>query len=157
LPGSPNEAGLYADARANIKGLMAQGVKSENIILFGHSLGTGVATQMAEEFHVGGLMLLAPYLSIPELAQTDYPFYPVEYAVLDRFESFKKMGKIHVPLLIANGFNDRVIPPSQGKQLFALANEPKQFHSLPNCGHNDCFEDFAAIALDWTKHLEGTN
>jgi hypothetical protein len=61
LPGKPTEAGLYADARAYMRGLIARGVNSEQIVLYGHSLGTGVATRMAEEFHVGGLMLLAPY------------------------------------------------------------------------------------------------
>jgi len=154
LPGKPTEAGLYDDGRAAMKGLMAQGVKSENIILFGHSLGTGVATQMAEEFHVGGLMLLAPYLSIPKMAQHNYPIYPVEFVVLDRFENDAKIEKIHVPLLIVNGENDQLIPPSQGKLLYSLANEPKEFHSLPGRGHNDAFDDFAVLSLDWANRLQ---
>lgn len=157
LRGKPTEAGLYADARAEIKGVMAQGVKSQNIILFGHSLGTGVAIQMAEEFHVGGLMLLAPYLSIPKIAKADFPIYPVEYVVLDRFENDRKIGKIHVPLLIANGKNDQVIPPAQGKLLFDLANEPKQFYSFPDCGHNDSFGYFSVFSLDWASHLQARN
>ena len=103
LPGKPTEAGLYADARAYLYALMAQGVRSQDIILYGHSLGTGVAAQMAEEFHVGGLMLLAPYLSIPKMAQVDYPFLPVDLMVLDRFENFKKIGSVHDPVLIVNG------------------------------------------------------
>ena len=157
LPGKPTEAGLYADGRAAIKGLMALGVKSENIVLFGHSLGTGVATQMAGEFHVGGLMLLAPYLSIPKLAQHNYPIYPVEFVVLDRFENAGKIGKIHVPLLIANGAGDQLVPPSQGKLLYSLANEPKEFHSLPGRGHNDAFDDFAVLSLDWANRLQTKN
>jgi fermentation-respiration switch protein FrsA (DUF1100 family) len=147
--GKPTEAGLYADARAYLYGLMAQGVKSENIILFGHSLGTGVAVQMAEEFHVGGLMLLAPYVSITKMAQAEYPIFPAEYMVLDRFENFKKMKDVHVPVLIVNGTVDEVIPPSQGKQLYDLANEPRQFVSLPGHGHNDLFRDVVPICLSW--------
>jgi uncharacterized protein len=157
LPGKPTEAGLYADARAEIRGLMAQGIKSESIILFGQSLGTGVATEMAEEFHVGGLMLLAPYLSMPKVAQFHYPFYPVKYVVLDRFENDKKIGNIHTPVLIANGTDDQVIPPSEGKQLFDLANEPRQFHSFPGLGHNDLFDDFSEVALDWAGRLQPKN
>jgi fermentation-respiration switch protein FrsA (DUF1100 family) len=153
LPGTPTEAGLYADARAYIKGLMAQGVKSENIILFGHSLGTGVAVQMAEEFHVGGVMLLAPYLSIAEMAQENFPYFPAKYIALDRYENDKKMKNIHAPVLIVNGARDQVIPPSQGKQLYDLANEPRQFYSLPGRGHNDCFHDAAIIGLEWVKRL----
>lgn len=155
LPGKPTEAGLYADGRAYIRGLMAQGVKSEDIILFGHSLGTGVAVQMAEEFHVGGLILLAPYLSIPKIAQVEYPFLPAGILALDRFENFRKMKSIHVPVLILNGTDDQVIPPSQGKQLFELANEPRQFESLPNHGHNDLFGDSAPIGLDWVVRVCG--
>jgi hypothetical protein len=153
VPGKPTEAGLYADGRANIYALMARGVKSEDIILFGHSLGTGVAVQMAEEFHVGGVMLLAPYLSIPKMAQVAYPFIPAKYLVLDRFENDKKMKSIHAPLLIVNGTEDQVIPPAQGKQLYDLANEPRQFFSLPGRGHNDAFSNFASLALDWANRL----
>ncbi|MGA9668653.1 MAG: alpha/beta hydrolase [Terracidiphilus sp.] len=157
LPGKPTEAGLYADARAYLYGLMSQGVKSENIILFGHSLGTGIATQMAEEFHVGGLILLAPYLSIPKMAQVEYPIFPVQYIALDRFENFKKIKNVHVPVLIVNGAMDEVIPPSQGKQLYDLANDPRQFYSLPGRGHNDLFYDFAPLALDWAGRLPRTS
>jgi fermentation-respiration switch protein FrsA (DUF1100 family) len=136
---------------------MARGVPSEKIILFGHSLGTGVAVEMAGEFHVGGLMLLAPYLSIPKLAQAAYPYLPAKYLVLDRFLNEKKIGKLHVPLLIVNGANDEVIPPSQGKQLYQLANEPRQFYSIPGHGHNDSFDEFAPLSLDWANRLPAPN
>lgn len=76
LPGKPTEAGLYNDGRACIQALIAHGVPPRDIILFGHSLGTGVAIQMASESPAGGLILLAPYLSIPSLARIHYPFLP---------------------------------------------------------------------------------
>jgi fermentation-respiration switch protein FrsA (DUF1100 family) len=153
LGGKPTEAGLYADGRAYLYGLMAQGVKSEDIILFGHSLGTGVAVQLAEEFHVGGLILLAPYVSIPEMAQKEYPMFPVRYLVLDRFENLKKIQNVHVPVFIVNGTEDQVIPPVQGKELYERANEPRKFVSLPGRGHNDLFHDFAPIGMDWASKL----
>jgi len=153
LAGKPTEAGLYAGARAYLYGLRSQGVRIENIVLFGHSLGTGVATQMAEEFPVKGLILLAPYLSVPKMAQMDYPFLPAKYMVLDRFENEKKIGKIHVPVLIVNGTLDEVIPPSQGKQLYDMANEPRTYDSLRDHGHNDLFQDFAPLGLDWAGRL----
>ncbi len=153
LPGKPTEAGLYADARAYLYALKARGVPGEYIILFGHSLGTGIATQMADEFHVGGLVLLAPFLSVGEMAQHDYPIFPAKLIVLDRFENDIKVGRIHAPLLILNGTDDQVIPPSQGKQLYALAHEPRQFISLPGHGHNDLFDDAAPLILDWAIRL----
>ena len=149
MPGRPTETGLYNDARAFLLELMRRGVPSESIILFGHSLGSGVAIQMAEEFQVGGLMLLAPYLSIPKLARINFPFFPSSYLALDRFDNEKKIGRIHTPVLIVNGDLDQVISPSQGTRLFALANQPKVFHSLHGKGHNDAFEQFITVSIDW--------
>ena len=153
LPGKPSEAGLYADGRATMYALRSRGVKSENIILFGHSLGTGVAVQMAEEFHVRGVVLLAPYSSIPEIVQIAYPYLPAKYLARDRYENVKKIRNIHAPVLIVNGANDEVIPSSQGRQLYDLANEPKEFHSISGRGHNDAFSDLAPIALNWASRL----
>jgi fermentation-respiration switch protein FrsA (DUF1100 family) len=153
LPGKPTEAGLYADARAYLYALKGRGVQSENIILFGHSLGTGVVTQMAEEFHVGGLILLAPFVSVSQMAQDEYPIFPAKLIVLDRFENDKKISRIHVPLLIINGTDDQVIAPSQGKQLYELANQPRQFISLPGHGHNDLFDDAVPLIQDWAGRL----
>jgi fermentation-respiration switch protein FrsA (DUF1100 family) len=155
LPGKPTEAGLYADGRACIHALNAQGVQTENIILFGHSLGTGVAVEMASEFPVGGLILLAPYLSIPKVAQVHYPFVPAEILALDRFNNAAKIGQIHAPFVIVNGANDQIVPPWQGRRLYDLANEPREFHSLPHHDHNDLFDDFAPLALDWVTRVSG--
>jgi hypothetical protein len=104
---------------------------------------------MASEFRVGGLMLLAPYLSIPKMAQVDFPFFPSTLLALDRFDNEKKVPNIHVPLLVVNGSSDQVIPASQGKKLYSLANEPKEFRSLPDRGHNDAFDEFAPLSLKW--------
>lgn len=149
LPGSPTETGLYNDGRAYIRELIRRGVAQSHIIVFGHSLGTGVAVQIAQEFHVGGLMLLAPYLSVPKLARINFWFFPSSLLALDRFENDAKIGKVHVPVLIVNGDEDQVIPPAQGSRLFALANQPKEFRSLRGRGHNDAFGEFAPLSIDW--------
>ena len=153
LPGRPTEAGLYADGRAYLRWLMSRGVGDEQVFLLGHSLGAGVAVEMAEEFHVRGVMLLAPYLSIAKLAQVYFPFFPSQYLVRDRFENEKKIAHVHCPLLIVNGDNDHVTPPAQGRQLYALAQQPKEFHSLPNRGHNDAFDEFAPLSMDWMRRV----
>lgn len=153
LPGKPTEIGLYNDGRAYLQDLMARGIESRNLILYGHSLGTGVAVQLASEFHVGGLMLLAPYRSIPKLAQIDFPFFPSSLLALDRFDSEKKIKLIHAPLLIVNGSADQVVPPSHGRKLYSLANEPKEFHSLSGRGHNDAFDEFAPLSLNWIERV----
>jgi uncharacterized protein len=149
LAGAPTEAGLYNDARANLNWLLGHGVESRNIILFGQSLGSGVATEMAGEFEVGGLMLLSPYLSIPKVARIHYSFFPADYLALDRFDNEKKIGRIHVPVLIVNGDQDEIIPPAQGRELYSLAHPPREFHSLAGRGHNDSFDEFAPLSIDW--------
>ena len=148
-PAARQKLALYNDGRAYIRELIRRGVAQSHIIVFGHSLGTGVAVQIAQEFHVGGLMLLAPYLSVPKLARINFWFFPSSLLALDRFENDAKIGKVHVPVLIVNGDEDQVIPPAQGSRLFALANQPKEFHSLPGRGHNDAFGEFAPLSIDW--------
>jgi uncharacterized protein len=154
LPGTPTEAGLYADARAYVSSLIASGVNPRNIVLFGRSLGTGVAAQMATEFHAGGLILLSPYRSIPEVAKSHFWFLPVDLLMKDRFDTAGKIKSITIPTLIANGGQDQVIPPSQGRDLFAMANEPKQFYFSAPAGHNDMFGyGFAAASVEWLDRL----
>jgi len=98
-------------------------------------------------------MLLAPYLSIPSLAQIHYAILPAKLLVLDRFENEKKIGGIHVPILMAGGAADELIPPSQVEKLFSLANQPKEYHSIPRLGHNDSFDAFTAISLGWIARV----
>jgi fermentation-respiration switch protein FrsA (DUF1100 family) len=87
------------------------------------------------------------------MAQVEYPIFPAQWIVLDRFESDQKIARVHAPVLIINGVNDQVIPPSQGKKLYDLANEPRLFYSLPGHGHNDLFDDAAPLVLNWANEL----
>lgn len=155
LPGEPTEKGLYADGRAYMQYLISHAVDARQIVLYGHSLGTGVAVEMATEFHVGGVMLLAPYLSIPQVGQTHFAIFPVNLLALDRFDNEKKIEKIATPLLIANGTDDQVIPPAQGRRLFDLAREPKEFHSIAGRGHNDAFDAFEPLSVEWMRRACG--
>ena len=134
--GSPSEAGLYADGRAALAFAAAQGVASNRWILIGESLGTGVAVQMAVEHHVSALVLEAPYTSVPDVAQSDFPWFPVWWLVRDRFDSADKIARIGVPLFVLHGERDEVIPVRFGRVLFAAATQPKQALWLPNAGHD---------------------
>jgi len=144
-PGSPSEAGLYADGRAALAFATAQGVASNRWILIGESLGTGVAVQMAVENHVSALVLQAPYTSVADVAQSDFPWLPVRWLVRDRFDSADKIARIGVPLFIVEGERDEVIPVRFGRALFAAAAQPKEALWLPNAGHD-------ALGLDAVDH-----
>ncbi len=154
LPGQPAEKGLYADARAFLKALIASGVHETDVVLIGHSLGTGVATEMATEFHVAGLILLAPFLSLTKIAQAWLPIFPAKLLIMDRFENFKKIPKINVPILVAQGEKDMIVPLADSQGLFDLANEPKEFHLFPNGQHNNLLNlGFVPISLSWLEGL----
>lgn len=154
MPGKPTEAAIYADARAYIHKLNAMGVASKQMVLMGHSLGTGVATRMAHEFDVDGLALSAPYTSIVDVAAQHYPFFPVKLMMLDRFENTDSIKLIHTPLLIVHGERDGMIPVANGKAVFAAALEPKLLKIIPGAGHNTLLRNgMPDIVLAWLDTL----
>ena len=150
MPGTPSEQGLYVDARAAISKLIADGVPPQQIVLMGHSMGAGVATQMATEFPAKALILVAPFSSIPDMAQFQYPYFPARYAVRDRFDNASKIGNLHMPVLIVNGDKDTLVPPAQGQHLFDLAAEPKTYHQFAGQDHSSLLNpEFYRLSLKW--------
>jgi fermentation-respiration switch protein FrsA (DUF1100 family) len=138
-PGSPTEQGLYSDARAALDWLQAQGVAGGQIVLYGESLGSGVAVQMATERKVAAVVLESPYTSVADVAAERYPFVPVRPLTLDRYDSLSKIERINAPLLIIHGERDTVVPVKYGRRLFDAAREPKKAVFFPNAQHNDIF------------------
>lgn len=153
MPGIPNENRLYADGRAFLAKLIDKSVDLENIVLMGHSLGAGIATQLAREFHPAGLVLLAPFRSVPKMAEILFPYFPTEVLIFDRFSNDEKLSAMSVPLLIIHGDADKVIPLAHGQQLFALANEPKTLQVMEGLGHNNLFDEAYPIITNWVEEL----
>lgn len=136
--GEPTEAGLYTDARMAMAFLTEhEHIPLHRIILFGESLGTGVAVQMATEYATGALVLEAAYTSVAARAAEIYFYVPVNLLIHDKFYSLKKIGRIKAPLLLFHGELDQTIPIAHGKALFDAAPEPKQAIFFPYIGHND--------------------
>ncbi|MFM7344840.1 MAG: alpha/beta hydrolase [Tagaea sp.] len=131
-PGTPSEEGLYDDARATLD---ASG--DGPLVLWGESLGTGVAVKMAAERRVAGVILQSPYTSVAERAGEVMWWLPARFLVKDRFDSIARIASINAPLLIVHGTHDAVIPIRHGRALFAAALEPKRFVELPDRGHNE--------------------
>ncbi|MFW0776547.1 MAG: alpha/beta hydrolase [Rickettsiales bacterium] len=151
--GAPSEQGLYADARAAISYLTnTVGLSETEIILYGESLGTGVATQMATEYKVGMLALQAPYRSLAGRAAEIYFYVPVKLLIKDKLYSIKKIARVQAPLLVFHGELDNVIPLEHGKSIYEAATSPKRAFFLPHVGHND-FDSNAVSAhlLDFAK------
>jgi fermentation-respiration switch protein FrsA (DUF1100 family) len=136
-PGVPSEAGLFEDAAAALRFVAAQGVPAHRIVLYGESLGTGVAVWAATTHPVGAVVLESPYTSIAAAAQFHYPFIPAAWLMSDRYDSLSRIGQIGAPVLMLHGARDGVIPLSLGEALFAAAPEPKQQWIAPEAGHAD--------------------
>lgn len=136
-PGKPNQDGLLADGRSVLDWLAGQGIGPERVVLYGESLGSGVAVHLAAEQPVAGVVLEAPYSSVAEVAQHHYWYLPAKWLILDKWDSVSRVDELSVPLLVLHGERDRVIPARFGKRLFAAAKEPKELLLLPEAGHND--------------------
>jgi fermentation-respiration switch protein FrsA (DUF1100 family) len=143
-PGAPSEEGLYTDARAALGFLAGQGIGEDRVVLYGESLGTGVAVHMATETRARAVVLEAPFTSITDVAASRFPLVPVRWLLRDRFDCRAKIGAIGTPLLILHGARDVVVPLRFGARLFEAAHEPKRFARFPRAGHTDLYDHGAA-------------
>lgn len=141
-PGVPSEKNLYEDARAAIDAIRDKGVPLRQMVLYGESLGSGVAVQMAtEKPQVKALVLEAPYTSIVDVAAQRYWFLPIRSFVKEKFDSAKKIGAVKMPVLIMHGTNDGVIPYEMGQALFKKVTSPdKVFVSIKGARHNNLYD-----------------
>jgi fermentation-respiration switch protein FrsA (DUF1100 family) len=151
--GSPSETANVADAKLAYDALLKEGVRPENIILYGESLGSGVAVQVAAEKKVEGVILDSPFTSIAALAADLYPWLPVNLLLKDRYDSILHVRDVHVPVFIVHGEADDIVPVEMGKRLFAAANEPKEIVTLPGVGHAVHDDDTFGIIDRWIDEL----
>ncbi|MEE2980068.1 MAG: alpha/beta hydrolase [Pseudomonadota bacterium] len=146
-PGSPTEDGFYDDARAALDFLAAAGVPANRVVVYGESIGSGPAVQVATERDIGALVLEAPLTSAANVAQRHYWYLPAQYLVLDRFNSIAKLDRIEAPLFIVHGGRDSVVPIDMSHSLLAAAAEPKDAQFFPGATHNDLYDHGADDAI----------
>lgn len=154
-PGMPTETGLYTDARAALSFLEKQGYSRAQIVLYGESIGTGVAVEMATKLQPGQLILEAPFTSAVDVAALTYFWLPVKYLMKDRFESLEKIKSVKSALLIVHGDEDGVIPIALSQKLYEAANHPKEFITINGGGHSDLYEHHAGhVIVEWLARQE---
>ena len=139
--GKPNETNLYGDAKKAVKWLNERGVETKNIILYGESLGTGVAVEIGQTNKFNSIILESPYTSMIKAAKIYYPYLPVKFLLKDKYDSEKKIKNIKTPILIMHGKKDNIVPFHMGKKLFETANEPKKFLQIEEDDHMLSFND----------------
>ena len=157
--GTPTEEGLYRDAEAAYRFLTESlAVPPGRLVIFGHSLGSAVAVELAGRVPAAGLILDGALTSVPDRAQEIYPFLPVRWLAVSRYASRDKVGRLTLPKLFLHAERDEVIPIEHGRRLFEAAPGPKRFVTLGG-GHADAFEAdsatyFGAIR-DFVAELQG--
>jgi uncharacterized protein len=135
--GQPTEAANVADAKTVYDALRASGVSARDIIVFGESLGTGIATQLAASKVVAGLVLDSPYSSMADLAQRNYPWLPVRYLLWDHYETIRHIKRVTIPVLVLHGDADGLVPVSMGIAVYRAAISPKMLQIYPGAPHLD--------------------
>jgi len=135
--GKPSEASCYAAGNAAYDWLtQTKQIAPEQIILYGKSLGGGIATELAVNRPHRALVLVKTFTSVPDVAQCQFPFLPARWLVKNRFDNLEKIGRCQGPVLIAQADCDEMIPHSHAGRLFEAAGQPKQLYVLEDCSHN---------------------
>lgn len=137
--GSPSEAANVADARLAYAMLAREGVPAGSIVAYGESLGSGVAIKLALAHPVAMLVLDSPFTSMVDMAARVYPFLPSRQLLADRYESARDLPGVKAPVLVIHGARDQVVPVAMGREMHALAGEPKRLVIYPEGNHSDLF------------------
>ncbi|MGQ0538791.1 MAG: alpha/beta hydrolase [Gemmatimonadaceae bacterium] len=149
--GSPSESGLYADAEAAYRHLTETlGVAPERVVIYGHSLGSGVATHLASRVPAAGLILEGAFTSVADRGQELYPWLPVRLLSSNDFDSLSRIRGIVMPKLFLHAQDDEIIPYAHGRRLFAEAVAPKRFVTVRG-GHEQAFRVDRARYYDAIK------
>ncbi len=143
-PGEPGERGLYADAEAALDALEARGEGPRRVVLFGSSLGTGVAAEMAARHRGAGLVLVSPYTSLVDVAAAHVPFLPVRLLMRDRFETLAKAPALAIAALVIHGTADEVVPYAMGQRVAGAIPGARLF-TVEGGHHGDLFVDRRAM------------
>jgi uncharacterized protein len=138
--GAPSEDGIVADALMAYDQLKQLGIRDEDVVVYGESLGTGVAVQVAASRHPGGLVLESPFTSAVDVGSYLYPYLPVHWLLKDRFESVRYIDKVTAPLLLLHGEDDVIVPVRFGRKLFEAAPLPKVAYFFGGATHYTLYE-----------------
>ncbi len=133
--GKAFQDGLVRDADAALEFLLSEGYEPKNILLYGESLGSGVAMQIAPRFSFAAIILESPFSSVESVASSTYWFMPVKLLLKDKFDSAKIASTILTPILIIHGTADRIVSFKEGRKLYKAIISPKRFIKVEDADH----------------------
>ena len=135
--GEPHEAGLYLDGKAALEWLNRHGVEEKETIVFGKSLGGGVACEISQDRRFKTLILESTFTSLARVSRKLFPFLPSGVPLGEAYDSMDKITRARCPVLVIHGNADELIPVGEGLGLYEAAPEPKELYLVPGAGHND--------------------
>lgn len=151
--GNPSEEGLYRDGYAAWEYLvLRRGISADRVILFGKSLGSAVAIDLATKVQPAGLIVQSGFTSIPDMAAAILPLIP-RFLVRTKMESIRKIGDVRCPKLFIHSPADEIVPYELGWRLFSAASPPKQFHEVAGAPHNETLQVGGAAYLDTLRRF----
>jgi hypothetical protein len=134
--GRPGEEGTYCDAQAAYQWLRQKGFRGGNIVVFGESLGGGVASELALRETLGGMVLQSTFTSIPDIGAELYPWLPVRWISTIKYDTRSKLPRLTIPVLVMHSRADDLARFHHAEDNFTAANEPKFFCELRGA-HNE--------------------
>lgn len=146
--GKTTEKGTYLDAQAAWYHLVnTQGIRPQQIIIFGRSLGASVAAWLASRHTAAGLIIESGFTSVPSIGQRLYPFLPIRLLTHFKYDTQRYVKNISCPVIVAHSKEDEIIPFQEGTDIFNAAQEPKYFLKMRG-GHNDAFITTGSAYID---------
>ena len=137
--GAPSEKGIYADGQGAYNCLMSRGVKQENLIVFGRSLGSSVAVYVASNNDCAGVILESAFTNMADMARVHFPIIPGMGSFKHKFNSTDRIGSISAPILFTHGDKDELVPYDLGRRLFEAAGPENEFYTIRGAHHNDTY------------------
>jgi len=150
--GHPSEEGTYRDAEAAYQWLEQRGFAGRHILVFGESLGGGVAAELATRVVTAGLVLQSTFTCIPDIGAELFPWLPVRWLSSIKYDTLSKLPRIKAPILVMHSRGDTLIRFRHSERNFAAAQEPKLFCELVG-DHNDPLTDRTQFIADFEKFL----
>jgi uncharacterized protein len=135
--GTPSEAANVADALMAHDWLTERGVSAHDMVVYGESLGTGVAVQVAAKRPISGLVLDSPFTALSDLAAARHPYLPVKRFIFDRYETIAHIAGAKAPVLVLHGEQDPIVPLPMGLQVFDAIPGPKRLVTFAEGRHLD--------------------
>jgi fermentation-respiration switch protein FrsA (DUF1100 family) len=138
--GRPTEANIISDALMAYDMLADLNPRESRLVVYGESLGTGVAVQVAARRRPSGVILESPFTSAVDVGAHLYPFLPVHWLLKDRFESIRYVQDVQAPILVLHGGRDRLVPPRLAQKLLAAVHGPKIAYFIDEATHYTLYE-----------------